>query len=78
MVHSLVEFIDGSIVALGPPDEAADSVRGKEYPNRQSGIAERLDWQAPGDSILSRLIPNVFRPGIGPFVCLQGGTTGAF
>jgi len=43
MVHSLVEFVDGSIVAqLGPPDMRLPIQYALEYPNRQPGIAERL------------------------------------
>lgn len=45
IVHSLVEFIDGSIVAqLGPPDMKLPIQYALEYPHRRPGIAQRLDW----------------------------------
>jgi 1-deoxy-D-xylulose-5-phosphate reductoisomerase len=46
VVHSFVEFVDGSIVAqLGPPDMKLPIQYALEYPHRQNGIAERLDWR---------------------------------
>jgi 1-deoxy-D-xylulose-5-phosphate reductoisomerase len=45
VVHSLVEFVDGSIIAqLGPPDMKLPIQYALEYPERRPGIAERLDW----------------------------------
>jgi 1-deoxy-D-xylulose-5-phosphate reductoisomerase len=45
IVHSFVEFVDGSIIAqLGPPDMKLPIQYALEYPHRQPGIAERLDW----------------------------------
>ncbi|MEX2315516.1 MAG: 1-deoxy-D-xylulose-5-phosphate reductoisomerase [Pirellulales bacterium] len=45
IVHSLVEFVDGSIVAqLGPPDMKLPIQYALEYPYRRPGVAERLDW----------------------------------
>ncbi len=45
MVHSFVEFVDGSVIAqLGPPDMKLPIQYALEYPNRQPGIADRLDW----------------------------------
>jgi 1-deoxy-D-xylulose-5-phosphate reductoisomerase len=45
IVHSLVEFLDGSIVAqLGPPDMKLPIQYALEYPHRRSGVAQRLDW----------------------------------
>jgi 1-deoxy-D-xylulose-5-phosphate reductoisomerase len=46
IVHSFVEFVDGSIVAqLGPPDMKLPIQYALDYPHRRPGIAERLDWQ---------------------------------
>lgn len=46
IVHSFVEFVDGSVIAqLGPPDMKLPIQYALEYPHRQPGIAERLDWQ---------------------------------
>ena len=45
IVHSFVEFVDGSVVAqLGPPDMKLPIQYALEYPHRRPGIAERLDW----------------------------------
>jgi 1-deoxy-D-xylulose-5-phosphate reductoisomerase len=46
IVHSLVEFVDGSIVAqLSPPDMRLPIQYALEYPRRFPGVADRLDWQ---------------------------------
>ena len=46
IVHSLVEFVDGSVVAqLSPPDMKLPIQYALEYPDRQPGVAERLDWR---------------------------------
>lgn len=45
IVHSFVEFVDGSVIAqLGPPDMKLPIQYALEYPNRKPGVAERLDW----------------------------------
>lgn len=45
IVHSFVEFVDGSIVAqLGPPDMKLPIQYALEYPERWAGVADRLDW----------------------------------
>jgi 1-deoxy-D-xylulose-5-phosphate reductoisomerase len=46
IVHSFVEFIDGSIIAqLSPPDMKLPIQYALEYPHRRSGIGARLDWR---------------------------------
>ena len=46
VVHSFVEFVDGSIIAqMGPPDMKLPIQYALEYPHRQNGIAERLNWR---------------------------------
>lgn len=46
IVHSLVEFVDGSIVAqMSPPDMRLPIQYALEYPHRLPGVAERLDWR---------------------------------
>ena len=46
IVHSLVEFVDGSVIAqLSPPDMKLPIQYALEYPDRQPGVAERLDWR---------------------------------
>ena len=45
IVHSLVEFIDGSIVAqLSPPDMKLPIQYALSYPERVAGIAAKLNW----------------------------------
>ncbi|RMF89686.1 MAG: 1-deoxy-D-xylulose-5-phosphate reductoisomerase [Planctomycetota bacterium] len=45
VVHSMVEFIDGSIIAqLSPPDMKLPIQYALDWPNRRTGVAERLDW----------------------------------
>jgi 1-deoxy-D-xylulose-5-phosphate reductoisomerase len=45
IVHSFVEFIDGSVIAqLGPPDMKLPIQYALEYPDRRPGSAKRLDW----------------------------------
>ncbi len=46
IVHSMVEFIDGSTIAqLGPPDMRLPIQLALNYPNRFDGPAARIDWK---------------------------------
>jgi 1-deoxy-D-xylulose-5-phosphate reductoisomerase len=48
IVHSLVEFIDGSVIAqMSQPDMKLPIQYALEYPDRRVGITERLDWSSP-------------------------------
>jgi 1-deoxy-D-xylulose-5-phosphate reductoisomerase len=45
IVHSMVEFVDGSIIAqLGPPDMRLPIQYALEHPRRRPGPSRRLDW----------------------------------
>jgi 1-deoxy-D-xylulose-5-phosphate reductoisomerase len=45
IIHSLVEFVDGSVIAqLSPPDMKLPIQYALEYPDRTPGVARRLDW----------------------------------
>ncbi|MCA9147824.1 MAG: 1-deoxy-D-xylulose-5-phosphate reductoisomerase [Planctomycetales bacterium] len=45
IVHSLVEFRDGSVMAqLSPPDMKLPIQYALEYPQRHEGVSERMDW----------------------------------
>lgn len=45
IVHSFVEFIDGSVIAqLSPPDMKIPIQYALNYPYRHAGPAERMDW----------------------------------
>ncbi len=46
IVHSLVEYVDGAVVAqLSPPDMRLPIQYALYYPERVAGVAERLDWK---------------------------------
>ncbi len=50
IVHGMVEFCDGSIVAqLGPPDMRVPIAHCLAWPERLSNAAARLDWSAVRD-----------------------------
>lgn len=45
VVHSFVEFVDGSVIAqLSPPDMKLPIQYALTYPRRCSGVAARMDW----------------------------------
>jgi 1-deoxy-D-xylulose-5-phosphate reductoisomerase len=47
VVHSFVEFVDGSVIAqLSPPDMKLPIQYALEFPDRKAGVAERLDWRS--------------------------------
>ncbi len=46
IVHSLVEFVDGSVLAqMSPPDMRLPIQYALYYPERVPGVAARLDWR---------------------------------
>ncbi len=48
IVHSLVEFVDGSVKAqLGPPDMALPIQYALSYPDRREGLVAPLSWGSP-------------------------------
>ncbi|MEM8943806.1 MAG: 1-deoxy-D-xylulose-5-phosphate reductoisomerase [Planctomycetota bacterium] len=79
IVHSMVEFVDGSIVAqLSPPDMRLPIQYALCYPDRVPGIAKRLDWRQamnlefqPPDSNQSAALE------LGHHCAQAGGTSGA-
>ena len=49
MVHGMVEFIDGSVIAhMNPPDMRTPIQDALCWPERLTGCADRLDWNAIG------------------------------
>jgi 1-deoxy-D-xylulose-5-phosphate reductoisomerase len=45
IIHSMVEFIDGSVIAqLSPPDMRTPIQYALTYPQRRDGISRRMDW----------------------------------
>ncbi len=79
IIHSMVEFIDGSIVAqLGPPDMKLPIQHALEYPHRRSGAAERLDWTQMHELRFEPADLDRFPALALGFECAQsGGTSGA-
>ena len=79
IVHSMVEFVDGSVVAqLSPPDMKLPIQYALTYPERQPGVAAKFDW--------SRACQLEFEPAdfdrfpaleLGLEAARAGGTTGA-
>jgi len=62
IVHSLVEFVDGSIVAqLGEPDMCLPIQYALTYPNRVAGVAKRLRLDEIGVLHFERPDPETFR-----------------
>ena len=61
MIHSMVEFIDGSVLAqLGSPDMRIPIAYALAWPERMATPAQRLDLAAIGDGSTSR-VPDVAR-----------------
>lgn len=79
VVHSFVEFVDGSVMAqLSPPDMRLPIQYALTYPDRQAGVANRLDWSRTWE--LSFEPPDLNRfPAleIGLEAARAGGTAGA-
>jgi 1-deoxy-D-xylulose-5-phosphate reductoisomerase len=47
IIHSMVEFIDGSTIAqASPPDMKLPISLGLDWPNRVRGVGRPLDWNA--------------------------------
>ena len=45
VIHSMVEFVDGSVIAqLSPPDMRTPIQYALTYPERRAGISRRMDW----------------------------------
>ncbi|MES2791547.1 MAG: 1-deoxy-D-xylulose-5-phosphate reductoisomerase [Planctomycetota bacterium] len=79
IVHSFVEFVDGSVIAqLSPPDMKLPIQYALTYPERTAGIAPKLDWKTAFHLDFSP--PDVDRfPALllGFEVARRGGTCGA-
>jgi 1-deoxy-D-xylulose-5-phosphate reductoisomerase len=79
VVHSFVEFVDGSVIAqLGPPDMKLPIQYALEHPRRRPGIAQRLDWSVPWRLDFQPPDPERFPALKLGHECAQaGGTSGA-
>jgi len=79
IVHSMVEYLDGSVIAqLSPPDMKLPIQYALTWPHRQPGVAAKVDW---GRAMELRFEPPDFERfralGLGLDVARAGGTAGA-
>ena len=79
VVHSFVEFVDGSVLAqLSPPDMRLPIQYALLYPERISGPAKRLDWRTLGGLRFEQPDRETFIAlDLGSEVARRGGTCGA-
>jgi 1-deoxy-D-xylulose-5-phosphate reductoisomerase len=79
IVHSFVEFADGSVLAqLSPPDMRLPIQYALLYPERVSGPARRLDWRTLGALRFEQPDRETFGSlDLGFEVARRGGTCGA-
>jgi 1-deoxy-D-xylulose-5-phosphate reductoisomerase len=79
IVHSMVEFRDGSVIAqLSPPDMKLPIQYALSYPARWEGVAERLDWSRAMQLDFEPPDPERFPAlALGQEVARSGGTAGA-
>lgn len=79
MIHSFVEFADGSIIAqLSPPDMRLPIQYALTYPERVSGPARRLNWRELGAWHFEQPDHETFPAlQLGYEVARRGGTCGA-
>jgi 1-deoxy-D-xylulose-5-phosphate reductoisomerase len=79
IVHSFVEFCDGSVLAqLSPPDMRLPIQYALNYPERAPGPARRLDWKAMRSLNFEMPDRETFAAlDLGYEVARQGGTAGA-
>jgi 1-deoxy-D-xylulose-5-phosphate reductoisomerase len=79
VIHSFVEFVDGSVLAqLSPPDMRLPIQYALTYPERVSGPTRRLNWRELGAWHFEQPDGQLF-PGLqlGYEVARRGGTSGA-
>ncbi len=76
IVHSLVEFVDGSVVAqLGEPDMSLPIQYALTYPQRVAGLSKRLQLEEIGELTFEKPNVKVFRAlSLGYEVARTGGT----
>jgi len=79
VVHSMVEFLDGSTIAqLGPPDMKLPIQYALTWPDRVPGVAPRMDWSQMHRLEFEPADPDRFPAlALGHEVARRGGTAGA-
>ncbi|MCW2600382.1 MAG: 1-deoxy-D-xylulose 5-phosphate reductoisomerase [Frankiales bacterium] len=74
LVHSMVEFVDGSTLAqLSPPDMRLPIALGLGWPDRVPGAAPAVDWSTAATWVFEPLDEQVFGA---VALCRAAGTTG--
>jgi 1-deoxy-D-xylulose-5-phosphate reductoisomerase len=76
IVHSMVEFVDGSTIAqASPPDMRLPISLGLDWPNRVAGVGTPLDWTTASEWTFEPLDTEVFPAvALAKRVGLAGGT----
>ena len=79
IVHSFVEFVDGSVLAqLGPPDMKTPIQCAMTWPDRVEGCSKRLNWEELRSLVFEPLDHEAFPAVMRALdVIRRGGTTGA-
>lgn len=79
IVHSFVEYVDGSVLAqMGPPDMKTPIQYAITWPNRMDGCSDRMDWQSLQSLVFEQLDHEIFPPvNMARKVIESGGTAGA-
>lgn len=79
VVHSFVEFVDGSVVAqLSPPDMRLPIQYAMTWPERIDGISPRLDWSTSWNLTFEPPDEDAFPAlGLGRECAAKGGSSGA-
>lgn len=79
IIHSMVEFCDGSVIAqLSPPDMKLPIQYALTYPLRSRGMAERIDWTTAYELTFEPPDADRFPAlALGHEVAARGGTSGA-
>lgn len=79
VVHSMVEFVDGSVIAqLSPPDMKLPIQYALTWPHRRPGVAAKFDWTRSCHLEFEPADPERYPAlGLGLECARRGGTTGA-
>lgn len=79
IVHSMVEFVDGSVIAqLSPPDMKLPIQYALTWPHRRPGVAAKFDWTRSCRLEFEPADPERYPAlGLGLECARRGGTTGA-
>ncbi len=79
MVHAMVEFVDGSVIAqISPPDMRLPIQLALTHPDRVDGPTARIDWSALGSFHFEPIDHDRFpAPALALDAMARGGTSGA-